>query len=102
VIGGGSCQYSPQSIYTGVQEGTHVIFVVLRNQDYAILKDFAVLENTPNVPWLDVSLGKGYGAATALAATPEAIQKAFQKAMDFGGTSVIEIPISGMLKSLLG
>jgi len=108
VIGDGSFQYSPQSIYTGVQEGAHVIFVVLRNEEYAILKEFAVLENTPNVPWLDlpgldiVSLGKGYGAATALASTPEAIRKAFQEALESGGTSVIEIPISGKLKPLLG
>ena len=108
VIGDGSFQYSPQSIYTGVQEGAHVIFLVLRNVEYAILKEFAVLENTPNVPGLDlpgldiVSLGKGYGAATAQAATPEEIRAAFQKALESGGTSVIEIPISGKLQPLLG
>jgi len=108
VIGDGSFQYSPQAIYTGVQEGAHVIFLVLRNGEYAILKEFAVLENTPRVPWLDlpgldiVSLGKGYGAATALANTPEEIRLAFQEALESGGTTVIEIAISGNLRPLLG
>ena len=108
VIGDGSFQYSVQSIYTGVQQAAHVIFVVLRNEEYAILKEFAVLENTPNVPWLDlpgidiVSLGKGYGAETAFASTPEEIRSAFKQALDFPGTSVIEIPISKALKPLLG
>jgi benzoylformate decarboxylase len=108
VIGDGSFQYSPQSIYTGVQEGAHVIFIVLRNLEYAILKEFAVLENTPSVPGLDlpgldiVSLGKGYGAAAVLAKTPEEIREAFQNALAFAGTSVIEIAISGNLRPLLG
>ena len=108
VIGDGSFQYSVQSIYTGVQQSAHVIFLVLRNEEYAILKEFAVLENTPNVPWLDlpgidiVSLGKGYGAETALASTPEEIALAFKKALAFKGTSVIEVPISKALRPLLG
>ena len=108
VIGDGSFQYSVQSIYTGVQQAAHVIFLVLRNEEYAILKEFAVLENTPNVPWLDlpgidiVSLGKGYGAETARASTPDEIRSAFNNALGFKGTSVIEIPISKALKPLLG
>ena len=108
VIGDGSFQYSVQSIYTGVQQATHVIFVVLRNEEYAILKEFAVLENTPNVPWLDlpgidiVSLGKGYGAESTLASTPGEIRSAFKHALESKGTSVIEIPILKALRPLLG
>lgn len=108
VIGDGSFQYSVQSVYTGVQQNAHVIFVVLRNGEYGILKEFAVLEETPNVPGLDlpgldiVSLGKGYGANTALAGTPDEIVAAFKSALAFKGTSVIEIPITAKLNRLLG
>jgi len=108
IIGDGSFQYSVQSVYTGVQQGAHVIFVVLRNGEYGILKEFAVLEKTPNVPGLDlpgldiVSLGKGYGANTTLASTPEEITSAFKNALAFSGTSVIEIPITKKLNQLLG
>jgi benzoylformate decarboxylase len=108
IIGDGSFQYSVQSIYTGVQQGAHVIFVVLRNGEYGILKEFAVLEETPNVPGLDlpgldiVSLGKGYGANSTYAGTRDEITLAFKNALAFSGTSVIEIPITKKLNKLLG
>ncbi|EKO37953.1 MAG: thiamine pyrophosphate-dependent enzyme, possible carboligase or decarboxylase [Solidesulfovibrio magneticus str. Maddingley MBC34] len=97
VIGDGSFQYSLQSIWTGVQHGAHVVYVVLRNEEYGILKSFARLEATPGVPGLDlpgldiVSLGKGYGAATAKVDAPAAIREAFAAALAFKGVSVIEI-----------
>ena len=71
IIGDDSFQYSPQSIYSGVQQQAHVVFVVLKNKEYAILKEFAVLEEAPGLPGLDlpgldmVALGNGYGACTA-------------------------------------
>jgi benzoylformate decarboxylase len=54
-----------------------VLFVVMRNCEYAILKSFAVLEETPGVPGLDlpgldiVSLAAGYGCAAARPTTSE-------------------------------
>jgi len=97
VIGDGSFQYSLQSIWTGVQHEAHVVFVVLRNGEYGILKAFARLEETPGVPGLDLpgldiaSLGQGYGASVAKAASPAQIREAFAAALAFKGVSVIEI-----------
>ena len=108
VMGDGSFQYSVQSLYTGVQQNLHVIFVVMRNEEYAILKEFAVLEETPTVPGLDlpgldiVSLGKGYGANSTSAGTAEEVRQAFQAALAYKGTSVIAIPITKGLRPLLG
>jgi benzoylformate decarboxylase len=108
VIGDGSFQYSVQSLYSGVQQKAHVVFVVLHNAEYAILKEFARLEETPNVPGLDlpgldiVSLGKGYGANAVRAANAEEVRQAFQAALGFSGTSVIEIEITPRLRRLLG
>lgn len=108
VIGDGSFQYSVQSIYTGVQQNAHVVFVVLHNAEYAILKEFADLEETPRVPGLDlpgldiVSLGKGYGARTALAKTADEVRDSFQAALAFKGTSVLQIPITPGLRPLFG
>ena len=48
VIGDGSLHYSVQSIYTAVQHKLHLIILVPRNEEYAILKEFAVFEDTPN------------------------------------------------------
>lgn len=107
-IGDGSFQYSLQSIYTSVQQNLHVIFIVLRNYEYAILKQFAQLEKTPNVPGLDLpgidvgTLGKGYGAEAFYVKTPAEITWAISKALQLPATSVIEIPTSSKLQPLLG
>jgi benzoylformate decarboxylase len=46
-IGDGSLHYSVQSIYTAVQHKLNLIILVPRNEEYAILKEFAIFENTP-------------------------------------------------------
>lgn len=108
VIGDGSFQYSVQSIYTGVQEKAHVIFVAMRNSEYAILKEFAILEETPNVPGLDLpgldieALGRGYGARSTKVKTADDLTAALKDALAHEGTSVIEVEISPKLRSLLG
>ncbi|APH55000.1 Benzoylformate decarboxylase [Granulibacter bethesdensis] len=108
LMGDGSFQYSVQGIYTGVQHKAHVIYVVLQNEEYGILKEFAELENTPNAPGLDlpgldiVALGKGYGAQSREVATVDALKEAFTEALAFKGTSVINVRITRALGSLLG
>ena len=47
-IGDGSLHYSVQSIYTAAQQKVKMIILVPRNEEYAILKEFAVFEDTPN------------------------------------------------------
>lgn len=107
LMGDGSYQYSPQSVYTAVQRKAHVIFVVLQNQEYGILKEFAVLEQTPNVPGLDlpgldiVALGKGYGANAVRVDTLDQLADEYRKALAFRGTTVIVVPITPKLGSLI-
>jgi len=107
VMGDGSFQYSVQSIYTAVQENAHVVFLTLCNGEYAVLKQFAQLEQTPNVPGLDLpglhiaSLGEGYGARSTHAKTADQVRRAFIAALEFKGTSVIEVPIAKGRPSLL-
>ena len=70
VIGDGSLQYSIQCLSSAAHHKLKVIFIIPCNGEYAILKEFADLEQTPNVPALDLpfldinSLAKGYGCAT--------------------------------------
>ncbi len=99
-IGDGSLQYSIQCLYSAAQLRLKVIFIIPWNQEYAILKEFAVLENTPNVPGLDlpgldiVSAAKGFGCASVLTRTKEEIKKAFGAALSADGPTVIVIPIA--------
>ncbi|MGO8944931.1 MAG: benzoylformate decarboxylase [Syntrophobacteraceae bacterium] len=99
-IGDGSLQYSIQCLYPAAQLKLKVIFIIPWNQEYAILKEFAALENTPNVPGLDlpgldiVSAAKGFGCASVLTRTKEEIKKAFGAALSADGPTVIVIPIA--------
>ncbi|MFT0859319.1 benzoylformate decarboxylase [Ancylobacter sp. G4_0304] len=108
LMGDGSFQYSIQGVYTGVQQNAHLVYVVLQNEEYGILKEFAELEDTPNVPGLDlpgldiVALGKGYGANTRLASNAPELEEALKAALAFSGTSVIVVPITKKLGKLLG
>ena len=107
VVGDGSLQYSVQSLASAAQHKLKLIYIIPCNGEYAILKEFAELEKTPNVPSLDlpfldiVSLAKGYGCAAASASTKEEIQEAFIKALNTDGPSVIAIPIKRELKLLI-
>jgi benzoylformate decarboxylase len=107
IIGDGSFQYSPQAIWTGVQHGLHIVFVVLRNEEYGILKSFAMLEKTPNVPGLDLpgldipSLAKAYGAGSVSVEKIDDIELQFKNALVADGVRVIEIPINKKIHKLL-
>jgi benzoylformate decarboxylase len=100
VIGDGAFQYSVQDVYTAVQQKLKVVFVVPCNGEYAILKEFAVLEKTPNVPGLDlpgldvVSAAKGFGCPAVQAKTAQEIKEAFAAALKADGPTLIAIPIA--------
>lgn len=106
-IGDGAMQYSIQGLWTARQHNLPILFVVPRNEEYAILKSFAELENAPNVPGLDlpdldiVSLAKGYGCHSISCNNIEDIQKACRAAFDKDKPTVIEVPITKTIPPLL-
>ncbi len=67
VLGDGATQYSVQGLWTAAREKLPIIFLVLDNSEYAILKAFANYLKTPGVPGLDLGgidfagLAAGYG-----------------------------------------
>ena len=84
-----------------------MIYIIPCNKEYAILKEFAELEKTPNVPGLDlppldiVSIAKGFGCAAVEAHTREEIQGAFSKALGANGPTVIAIPVKHQIRPLV-
>ena len=106
VIGDGSFQYSVQSIWTAAQLHLPILIVVPRNDEYCILKSFAVLEETPGVPGLDipgfdiVSIAKGYGCDAGRLDDLDAIKKAAVAAWSKSKPTVLEIPISAKVPPL--
>jgi len=108
VIGDGSFQYSVQSIWTAVQHKLKLIYIVPCNGEYAILKQFGVLENSPNLPAMDLpglhiaDTAKSYGIVNAFTVkSPKDISIAFQKALQVDGPSLLEIPIQQERRPLI-
>jgi benzoylformate decarboxylase len=106
VVGDGSLQYSVQCLASAAQHRLKVIYLVMHNGEYAILKEFAELEKTPNVPGLDlpeldiVSTAKGFGCPAVEARTRDEIRAAFSKALGTDGPTVLVIPIKREQRSL--
>jgi thiamine pyrophosphate-dependent acetolactate synthase large subunit-like protein len=100
VVGDGSFQYSVQSIWTAGQLRLPILIVVLRNEEYCILKSFAVLEDAPGVPGLDV---RGIDTFLLQRATATVLhgltistllKKAATEAWTKSKPTVLEVPIS--------
>ena len=106
-IGDGALQYSVQSLYTAARQKLKLIYIVPCNDEYAILKEFAVLEKTPNVPALDlpgldiVATAKAFGCVGVAANTKEEIKAAFTTALSADGPTVIAIRIAHQLRPLV-
>ena len=107
VIGDGSINYSVQSIYSAVHQRVKLIYLVPRNEEYAILKEFAVLEQTPNVPGLDlpgldaVAVAKAYGCPSFLAKDALELESRFKEALKVEGPVLIEFPVDRELRPLV-
>lgn len=107
VIGDGSLQYSIQALWTAAQQQLPLVVVVPANGEYAILKSFAVLEQTPGVPGLDipaldiVSIANGYGCHGVKAETEDAVGRALADAFVRPGPTVLVVPATPTVPPLL-
>ncbi len=107
VIGDGSFHYSVQSLWTAARHKLPLVVVVPDNAEYAILKAFAKVEDTPGVPGLDLPgvdilhLAQGYGCAVESAATMDQVRAAVQAACHRSGPTVLQVPIAPDVPSLL-
>ncbi|MFD5566149.1 benzoylformate decarboxylase [Kitasatospora griseola] len=98
LIGDGSFQYSVQALYTAARHRLPIVYVVMRNHEYAILKSFARLEDTPGVPGLDLpdldiaSLARGFGCRAVDVQTTEDLEREFTAALQADTATVIVVP----------
>jgi benzoylformate decarboxylase len=97
LIGDGSSQYSVQALWTAAQHQLPVVYVVMRNDEYSILKSFAVLEETPGVPGLDLpglgiaALARGWGCQAVDVATTDELEQEFKAALSADTPTVIVV-----------
>jgi benzoylformate decarboxylase len=107
VIGDGSFHYSVQALWTAARLRLPLAVVVPVNQQYAILKAFADLKDTPGVPALDLpgidvtALAEGYGCAAEVVERPERFGDALRAALAADRPTVLPVPISTDVPKLL-
>jgi benzoylformate decarboxylase len=99
VLGEGSAQYAVTALWTAAAYNVPVTFLVLRNEEYAILKWFAEVEEVTGSPGLDLpaletaKIASGYGVESVMARTAEEVGSALAEAIADPKPRLVEVPI---------
>jgi benzoylformate decarboxylase len=104
VLGEGSAQYGITALWTAAAYRIPVTFLVLRNEEYMILKWFAEFEQAKGVPGLDLagldvaSVAEAYGVPSQEVTTREELTEALRAAIAVeDGPRLVQAPVaSGM------
>ena len=100
VIGEGSVQYAVTAFWTAVAYDAPVTFLVLRNDEYAILKWFASIESVEGAPGLDlpgldsVAIAGGYGVESRRVEDTEALGEALREAIAADKPRLVEVTVA--------
>jgi benzoylformate decarboxylase len=104
VLGEGSAQYGITALWTAAAYRVPVTFLVLRNEEYMILKWFAQLEHADGVPGLDLkgvdvaTVAEAYGVPSREAYGRDDLTEALRSAIAVeDGPRLVQVPVaSGM------
>jgi benzoylformate decarboxylase len=104
VLGEGSAQYGITALWTAAAYRVPVTFLVLRNEEYMILKWFAEFEQVGGLPGLDLpgldvaSVAEAYGVPAQEVDTREELTEALRGAIAVEeGPRLVQVPVaSGM------
>lgn len=107
LVGDGSALYAPQALWSAVQLGTAVTFVIVNNARYAILDSaaqFAGLEDIPGLelPGIDfVALAGSLGCPAVRITAPGHLEDALVRAIGDGSPWLIDVVVDPATPSLL-
>jgi benzoylformate decarboxylase len=104
VLGEGSAQYGITALWTAVAYRVPVTFLVLRNEEYMILKWFAAFEQVAGAPGLELpgldvaAVARGYGMQARDATGRGELSEAMREAIAADdGPRLVQVPVaSGM------
>jgi benzoylformate decarboxylase len=104
VLGEGSAQYGITALWSAVAHRAPVTFLVLRNDEYMILKAFAMLEHVSGAPGLDLpgldvaAVARGYGVPAQEVSERDELTEALRGAIAADdGPRLVQVPVaSGM------
>jgi len=100
VLGEGSAQYAITAFWSAVAYQAPVTFLVLQNQEYAILKWFAEVEQVNRAPGLDLpkldvaAVAEGYGVRAHRAKGRDEVAGALGSALASSQPELVEVPVA--------
>ena len=100
LIGEGSVQYAVQAFWTAAAYDVPLTVLVLRNDEYAILKWFAGLEHVEGAPGLDLprlesaQLAEAYGVRARRTTGAEETREALRAAIASGRPELVEVRVA--------
>jgi benzoylformate decarboxylase len=100
VIGEGSVQYAVQAFWTAEAYDVPLTVLVLRNEEYGILKWFAGLENVEGAPGLDLpkldctALASAYGVNARRTEGVDDTREALREAIASGKPELVEVRVT--------
>jgi benzoylformate decarboxylase len=106
--GDGATQYVIQAFWNAAQQKLPILFIILRNHEYCILKSFSEYLVAPNVPGFDlpgidtVQLANGYGCEGDYVSKPAELEAAIKKGLAAKGPYVLQVEVDATVPALLG
>ncbi len=100
VVGEGSAQYAVTALWSAVAHDAPVTFLVLRNDEYAILKWFAEIEGVKGAPGLDLpalnsaEIAAGYGVASRRVEDLDELGEALAAAISSRRPELLEVRVA--------
>jgi benzoylformate decarboxylase len=100
VLGEGSAQYAITGFWTAAAYDVPVTFLILRNEEYAILKWFADVEEVAGAPGLDLpalevaKVAEAYGVSSKAVSKRDELEEALRAAIGSGKPELVEVPVA--------
>jgi benzoylformate decarboxylase len=100
VLGEGSAQYAITAFWTAAAYHVPVKFLVLRNNEYSILKWFAALENVTGAPALDLpaldvaATAQSYGVPSRSVSGGDELHAALTDALSQDGPRLVQVDVA--------
>ena len=112
IVGDGSAMFGIHALWTAAQHRCPIVYVVMNNGGYSILKAFAEFQRTPGVPGLDlpgldiVTVAQGLGVnarrVTEAADLPEACRSAFAEALSQRRPVLLDVVVDSTVPKVFG
>jgi benzoylformate decarboxylase len=100
VVGDGALHFSAPALWTAVHHAVPITVLVLRNDEYGVLKTYRDKLGLAGVPGLDIdgidnlALALAYGMPAQRVETPEELTGALRRALAAATPHLIEVPIA--------